>query len=61
MAATIARLRPCLAGQLSIFLHTRASHMRQIIARHPEDGDAQQELELVLAQIKYLPFIEERP
>lgn len=58
MAATTARLRPCLAGQLSIFLHTRASHMRQIVARHPEDGAAQQELELVLAQIKYLPFLE---
>jgi hypothetical protein len=58
MAATTARLRPCLAGQLSIFLHTRASHMRQIVARHPEDGGAQQELELVLAQIKYLPFLE---
>ena len=57
MAATIARLRPCLAGQLSIFLHTRASHMRQIIARHPEDGDAQQELELVLAQIRNLPSL----
>ena len=57
MAATIARLRPCLAGQLSIFLHTRASHMRQIIARHPEDGAAQQELELVLAQIRNLPFL----
>lgn len=57
MAATTARLRPCLAGQLSIFLHTRASHMRQIIARHPEDGAAQQELELVLAQIKYLPSL----
>jgi ribosomal protein S15P/S13E len=57
MAATIARLRPCLAGQLSIFLHTRASHMRQIIARHPEDGAAQQELELVLAQIRNLPSL----
>jgi ribosomal protein S15P/S13E len=57
MAATTARLRPCLAGQLSIFLHTRASHMRQIIARHPEDGDAQQELELVLAQIRNLPSL----
>jgi ribosomal protein S15P/S13E len=57
VSATIARLRPCLAGQLSIFLHTRASHMRQIIARHPEDGAAQHELELVLAQIKYLPFL----
>ena len=57
MAATIARLRPCLAGQLSIFLHMRAQHLRQIIARHPEDGAAQRELELVLAQIQYLPFI----
>ncbi len=59
MSATIARLRPCLAGRLSIFLHTRAQHLRQIIARHPKDRAAQQELELVLAQIKYLPFIEE--
>ena len=59
MSATIARLRPCLAGRLSIFLHTRASHLRQIIARHPKDRAAQQELKLVLAQIKYLPFIEE--
>jgi hypothetical protein len=31
--------------------------MRQIIARHPEDGAAQQELELVLAQIRNLPFL----
>jgi ribosomal protein S15P/S13E len=57
VSATTARLRPCLAGQLSIFLHTRASHMRQIIARHPEDGAAQQELELVLAQIRNLPSL----
>jgi ribosomal protein S15P/S13E len=57
VSATIARLRPCLAGQLSIFLHTRAQYMRQIIARHPEDGAAQQELELVLAQIRNLPSL----
>jgi hypothetical protein len=57
MAATIARLRPCLAGRLSIFLGTRAQYLRQIIARHPEDRAAQQELELVLAQIKYLPLL----
>lgn len=37
MAATTVRLRPCLTGQLSIFLHTRAQYMRQIIARHPSD------------------------
>jgi hypothetical protein len=61
VSATIARLRPCLAGRLSIFLHTRAQYLRQIIARHPENGAAQHELELVLAQIRYLPFIEERP
>jgi hypothetical protein len=61
VSATIARLRPCLAGRLSIFLHMRAQYLRQIIARHPEDGAAQHELELVLAQIRYLPFIEERP
>jgi uncharacterized protein YggU (UPF0235/DUF167 family) len=57
MAATIARLRPCLAGRLSIFLHTRAQYLRQIIARHPEDGAAQHELELVLAQIQHLPSL----
>jgi hypothetical protein len=61
MAATIARLRPCLAGRLSIFLHMRAQHLRQIIARHPEDGAAQHELELVLAQIRHLPSLGIQP